>query len=179
MPFRHSLVLLTAVNADSSLARRVPVTSVQPATSRVYTMSHADQQGGPSARTRILLADDNPAILAHASDALRAEYDIVGQIATCDVLYREVAAQKPSVVVLDISMGTCSGIEVARRLVEQGYAGEFVFLTMHEDADLAAAAIGAGGRGYVVKSRMDADLPLAIRAVLAHRIFISSALQHS
>jgi DNA-binding NarL/FixJ family response regulator len=141
-------------------------------------MSHPDHHGESSARVRIMLADDNPAILAHASETLRAEYDIVGQIATCDALYQEVAAQKPSVVVLDISMGTCSGIEVARRLADQGYGGHFVFLTMHEDTDLAAAAIGAGGRGYVVKSRMDVDLPLAIRAVLAHRIFISSALQH-
>jgi DNA-binding NarL/FixJ family response regulator len=48
-----------------------------------------------------------------------------------------------------------------------------VFLTLHEDADFARAALDAGGLGYVVKARLASDLPPAIRAALADRRFIS------
>ena len=33
-----------------------------------------------------------------------------------------------------------------------------VFLTVHEDADFARAALDAGGLGYVVKARLASDL---------------------
>jgi DNA-binding NarL/FixJ family response regulator len=72
-----------------------------------------------------------------------------------------------------------SGIEIAQRLREQGYTGEIVFLTVHEDPDFVAAAIGAGGRGYVIKSRMSIDLGLAVQAALSHRIFISAPLMQA
>jgi len=52
-----------------------------------------------------------------------------------------------------------------------------VFLTVHEDADFAKAAIDAGGLGYVVKARLASDLLPAIRAALADRRFISPTLR--
>jgi DNA-binding NarL/FixJ family response regulator len=48
-----------------------------------------------------------------------------------------------------------------------------VFLTVHEDADFAQAALDAGGLGYVVKVRLASDLLPAIRAALADRRFVS------
>ena len=74
-------------------------------------------------------------------------------------------------------MGDHSGIEIARRLREQGYAGEVIFLTVHEDPDFVTAAIGAGARGYVTKSHMNGDLKRAIKAVLSHQVFVSAPVQ--
>ena len=48
-----------------------------------------------------------------------------------------------------------------------------VFLSVHEDADYARAALDAGGLGYVVKTRLASDLLPAIRAALADRRFVS------
>lgn len=137
-----------------------------------------EDRGNPLSRTRILLADDNTAILDHVSDMLRADYDIIGEVSDGDSVCAEVAKLGPDLIVLDISMGERSGIEIARQLQEQGYAGEIVFLTVHEDPDFVSAAIGAGGRGYVIKSLMNVDLGLAVKAVLSHRVFIST-LQHN
>jgi CheY-like chemotaxis protein len=105
-----------------------------------------ENRGNQLSRARILVADDNTAILAHVSEMLQADYELIG-------------------------------IEIARQLHEQGYAGVIVFLTVHEDPDFVTAAIGAGGQGYVIKSRMNADLGLAVKAALSHRIFISPPLQ--
>jgi DNA-binding NarL/FixJ family response regulator len=133
--------------------------------------------GNPVARTRILLADDNTAILDHVSEVLGADYDIIAKVADGNFVCAEVGKLKPDLIVLDISMGERSGIEICRQLREQGYAGEIVFLTVHEDNDFVSAAIGAGGRGYVIKSRMSIDLALALKTVLDDRIFISPPLR--
>jgi len=126
---------------------------------------------------RILLADDNTAILDHVSDMLGADYEIVGKVADGSSVCAAVEKFMPDLIVLDISMGERSGIEICRQLREQGYSGQIVFLTVHEDNDFVSAAIGAGGRGYVIKSRMSIDLETALKTVLADRIFISPPLQ--
>jgi len=134
-------------------------------------------RGNQLSRPRILAVDDNSAILDHVSDMLQSDYEIIGKITDANCVCTEVEKLKPDLLLLDISMGERSGIEIAQRLREQGYAGEIVFLTVHQDQAFVSAAIGAGGRGYVVKSRMNADLRLAVKAVLSHQLFVSRSLQ--
>lgn len=122
---------------------------------------------------RILVADDNAEILDHVMAMLDSDYDVIGKIDNGNKLCAEVKRLNPDIIVLDISFGELSGIAIAGQLQEQGFAGEIIFLTVHEDPDFVNAAIGAGGRGYVIKSRMNMDLQLAVRAVLAHQVFIS------
>jgi DNA-binding NarL/FixJ family response regulator len=129
------------------------------------------------ARMRVFIADDNTAIMEHVTTILQVDYEIVGRVAEGDSVCAEVQRLRPDIVVLDISLGECNGIEIARQLCERGYSGEILFLTVHEDPDFVNAAIGAGGRGYVIKSRMSVDLKSAVQAVLSHRIFISDPLQ--
>ena len=133
-------------------------------------------RGTTLSRVRVLLADDNPTIMDYVRGMLQADYQIVGTVADGNSVCAEVERLEPDLIVLDISMGECSGIEIARQLREHGYVGEIVFLTVHEDPDFVSAAIGAGGRGYVIKSRMNVDLGLAVKSVLSHQIFISPSL---
>ena len=46
-------------------------------------------------------------------------------------------------------------------------------LTVYEDSDFLQAASATGALGYVLKSRMVADLTRAIRSVLSDQLFIS------
>jgi DNA-binding NarL/FixJ family response regulator len=81
------------------------------------------------------------------------------------------------VIVLDITMPRLDGIEAARRLQRWHPSARLVFLTVHEDADCARAALDAGGLGYVVKARLASDLLPAIRAALADRLFVSPTVR--
>lgn len=137
------------------------------------SFSNRDKQAG---RRRIIMADDNPEILDCVHDMLRTNYEIIARISDGDSVCAAVRSLAPDLVLLDISMGDRSGIEIARQLRGQGYTGQIVFLTVHEDLDFVNAAIGAGGRGYVIKSRMTLDLAPAIRAALTNRVFISPSL---
>jgi PleD family two-component response regulator len=134
------------------------------------------ERGTQLTHVRVLVVDDNAAILDRVSAMLQTEYQVIGKVDDGNCVCAEVKKLRPDLIVLDISMGEHSGIEIAQQLREQGYMGEIVFLTVHEDPDFVSAAIGAGGRGYVIKSRMNVDLGLAVKAVLSHQIFVSSPL---
>src|ERR1700756_1857902 len=85
------------------------------------TLDPVENRGDQLPRARILLADDHTAILNHVSDMLKDEYDVIGTVAHGTSVCSEVKKLKPDLIVLDISMGECSGIEIARQLQEQGY----------------------------------------------------------
>jgi DNA-binding NarL/FixJ family response regulator len=132
---------------------------------------------GFAQRPRVLLADDHPAMLALTVDALADEYLVVGSVGDGRELLAEAERLRPDVIVLDITMPQLDGVEAARQLQRSQQPARLVFLTVHEDADYARAALDAGGLGYVVKTRLASDLLPAIRAALADRLFISPTVQ--
>ena len=127
-------------------------------------------------RPRMLLADDNPAMLDHISKMVRENYEVVGTLQDGHAVLREYPNLRPEVLILDISMGELSGIEVAQRLRDSGSDARIVFVTVHEDHDFVNAALGAGGSAYVVKSRLNVDLLPAIHAALVGKLFVSPSL---
>jgi DNA-binding NarL/FixJ family response regulator len=124
----------------------------------------------------LLLAEDNAAILEHVSRILAEFFDILAVVPNGETALRETKRLRPDVVVLDISMGGLSGIEVARRLRDQGPICKVVFLTVHQDCEFLNAALGAGGSAYVLKHNLGTDLVPAIRAAMAGKLFVSAAL---
>ncbi len=60
----------------------------------------------------------------------------------------------PDVVVLDISMPSMSGFEVAKRLLKSASTPVIVCLTVNDDEDFVPAPQAAGGVGFVVKRRL-------------------------
>src|SRR5271169_617417 len=132
----------------------------------------ASPQRSPVPRTTIILADDNAGILAHVGEILKKEkdYKVIAAVSDGAVIVRECLQLRPDVIVLDISMGELSGIDVAQQLRDSGCRARIIFLTVHEDADYLNAALGAGGSAYVVKSRLSLDLIAAIQAVLSNKL---------
>ena len=137
----------------------------------------SDSDAGSTERPRVLLADDHPAMLALTADALAGECLVVGRVGDGYELLAEAERLHPDVIVLDITMPRLDGIEAARQLRRSHRPARLVFLTVHEDADYARAALDAGGLGYVVKTRVASDLLPAIRAALADQSFISPAVR--
>jgi DNA-binding NarL/FixJ family response regulator len=122
---------------------------------------------GSAEHTHVLLADDHPAMLALTAHALAVECFVVGSVGDGCELLAEAERLHPDVTVLDITMPRPKGIEAARQLRRSHPHAHLIFVTVHEDADYARAALDAGGIGYVVKARLASDLLPAIRAALA------------
>jgi DNA-binding NarL/FixJ family response regulator len=124
-------------------------------------------------RPRVLLVDDNDAMLTRAATVLRASCTIVGAVKDGRAAIEAASALRPDVIVLDISMPMMTGFEVAASLRESGSTAAVIFLTVHEEDEFMALARDVGGLGYVAKPRLTADLANAVREVCAGRPFVS------
>jgi DNA-binding NarL/FixJ family response regulator len=122
---------------------------------------------------RVLLVDDNEAMLTRAAAALKYCCLVVGSVKDSRKALEAALTLKPDVIVLDISMPGMSGLEVASRLRDAGSNAALVFLTVHDEEDIILAAKAAGAIGYVVKPRLGSDLTLAVQEARAGRPFVS------
>jgi DNA-binding NarL/FixJ family response regulator len=121
---------------------------------------------------RVLLADDNPAMLEVVKHLLQKEFDIVGTLEQASAVLRETPEINPDVLIVDVSLGELNGFEIARQLRNEKCPSKIIFLTVHEELEFIRAAYDAGASAYVFKSRMSTDLGVAINAVQAGRVFL-------
>ena len=123
--------------------------------------------------TRVLLADDHTLLLGALEKLLSEDCDVVGQVSDGRALVAAAEQLKPDVIVLDISMPLLNGVEAARQIKQKLKTVKLVFLTMNEDADLAAEAFRAGASAYLLKRSATSELPLAIREVMQGRSYVT------
>ena len=121
----------------------------------------------------VLIADDHFTVLESVVPMLKPFFNVVGTASDGKGAVEAESRLHPDVVILDISMPVMSGIDAAKQMRKQGSNARIVFLTVHEDVDILAAAKTAGGKGYVLKSRLGTDLIRAIKDALADKDFVS------
>lgn len=124
-------------------------------------------------RPRLLLADDHSLVLGAFENLLSGECDIVGQVADGRALIDAAEKLKPDVIVLDIGMPLLNGLEAGRQIKRRLPEVKLVFLTMHEDADLAADAFRSGASAYLLKRSAASELVTAIREVMQGRSYVT------
>jgi DNA-binding NarL/FixJ family response regulator len=122
---------------------------------------------------KVLVADDFAPVLNVVRALFLKSFDVVGLVGDGNAALEGVLKYEPDIAVLDISMPGMSGIEVAREVKKRGKKTRIVFLTSHEDPDILASCLDAGGVGYVVKMFMATDLIRAMDAALAGGLFVS------
>jgi DNA-binding NarL/FixJ family response regulator len=127
-------------------------------------------------RPRVLLADDHAFLRAAMTKLLTPECDVIGQVADGGSLVAAAELLKPDVLVVDISMPILNGFEAWRKIKGRLPGVKLVFLTLHDDDDLAAEAFRVGASAYVIKGRAASDLRMAIREVSQGRTFVTSPL---
>ena len=127
-----------------------------------------------SDRVRVLVVDDNDAVLARAAGLLSQNCVVVGTARDGCSALEAARALQPDVVVLDISMPGMHGLEVASRLRDAGSSAAIVFLTVHTEEEVVVAAAQSGAIGYVAKPRLASDLIFAVREAQAGRPFVST-----
>lgn len=124
-------------------------------------------------KARVLLADDNVAMLEEIASTLASEFDVVGAVHNGQEALDAAARLDPDVIVLDISMPVLDGIRAAARLRDNNSDAKIVFLTANCDALIREAASETGALGYVTKPRLIPDLIQATKLALAGCTFVS------
>jgi len=127
-------------------------------------------------RATVLLADDHAIVAEGLATILRAEFSLVGTVATGAELLEAAQRLRPDVIVTDFSMPGMTGLDALRRLKADGVTAKVVFLTMHADPELAVEVLRAGAMGFVVKRAAGKELITAIQAALGGRRYVTPDL---
>ncbi len=116
---------------------------------------------------RVLLADDHAVLRAGLKVLLEAESDIavVGEAADGLECVNLASETQPDVILLDINMPNCNGLEALKDLRQRVPESHVLILTMHDDEGYLRQVLTSGGSGYVLKQSASEELLSAIRAV--------------
>jgi two-component system, NarL family, response regulator DesR len=127
---------------------------------------------------QIMIAEDQAMVRQALVALLGLEPDIeVGaQAATGDEALAMAHKYRPDVAVLDIEMPGRSGIEVARQLRLDGFAGQVVIVTTFGRPGYLRAAMAAGASGFLLKDAPADQLAEAIRRVAQGERVVDPAL---
>ena len=122
---------------------------------------------------RVMLADDHTILVEAFRKLLEPHFEVVGTVSDGRAMLEAASQLKPDVIVVDVGMPLMNGLEAALRVKEQMPNVRTVFLTMNEDADLAAEAMRAGASGYLLKSSAACELIRAIQMALKGKTYIT------
>ena len=118
-------------------------------------------------RPRCLIVDDNESFLEIAAASLDGDdLDVVGTAATSAEALRQVAEQRPDVVLVDINLGEESGFELARMIVERfpQLASGVVLISTRAERDFGGLIKAGPAAGFVPKTHLSARAVLEVMA---------------
>jgi len=124
--------------------------------------------------TRIVVVDDEPAILDAVSYALRGEGYDVDALGSGEEALRAVAAAPPDLLVLDLMLPGLSGVEVCRRTRAASDVPIIVLTARDSEVD-RVLGLESGADDYVTKPFSMAELVSRVRALLRRRELDRSA----
>ncbi|MBI3076715.1 MAG: response regulator transcription factor [Deltaproteobacteria bacterium] len=126
---------------------------------------------------RILLVDDHP-LFRHGVAALleqQPDMEVVGEAGDGQEAIERAAELMPDVILMDVYMPRCDGLEATRRIKEAMPYVKIVILTVSEEDHNLFEAIKAGAQGYLLKRIKPAELFEMLRGVSRGEAPISRA----
>lgn len=129
---------------------------------------------------RIYLADDHAIMregLKHILSQI-PDCQIVGENGDGAAALEEIEREKPDLVLLDISMPSMTGIEIARKLKRYHPGIKIIILSRHENEEYVKQIMKYGVQGYVLKEDAGSDLIKAVETVRNGGAYLSSRLTH-
>jgi DNA-binding NarL/FixJ family response regulator len=102
---------------------------------------------------------------------------VAGQAADGDTALAEVAATRPDVVLMDLNMPRCDGVEATRRISSYHPATRVVVLTTYSDDESIISALQAGAVGYLTKDATRTEIGRAVQAAAAGQAVLDPGVQ--
>jgi two-component system response regulator NreC len=140
-------------------------------------MSAAQTETG-SAHVTVAIADDHAVVRDGLRMIIEAQpdIDVVGETGDLAGARALLAEQRPDVLLLDINLGSESGLLAVGELRAAHPRTAIVILTMHKDPPSARRALEDGAAGYVLKDSAASELVRAIRATAGGGTYLEPAL---
>jgi DNA-binding NarL/FixJ family response regulator len=129
----------------------------------------------------IVIVDDHPVIMHGLIHILEKEKDfhITGQAGNGKDALEVIAAVKPDVVILDITLEGVDGISLIAHIKESSPGIKIVMYTTHDNKNYISRALRVGASGYVLKSEKICEVSKAIHKVLKNELYLSPGIPAS
>jgi DNA-binding NarL/FixJ family response regulator len=125
--------------------------------------------------TGILLADDQELMRMGFRMVIDSQPDleVVGESSNGREAIESTRRLAPDVILMDVRMPECDGVQATRTIVESGAASRIIILTTFDLDEYVYAALRAGASGFLLKDAQPAELLAAIRAVASGDAVVS------
>jgi len=127
---------------------------------------------------RILIVDDHAVVRDGVKTIVAERYSevVLGEASSASEALELARQQEWDAVILDISLGGRSGLEILKELKQLRPKLPVLILSMHSEAQYARRAFKAGAAGYLTKDSSRAELVRAINKVIEGGRYVSGAL---
>jgi DNA-binding NarL/FixJ family response regulator len=126
---------------------------------------------------RVLEADDSAAWRRFmTAQLLEGSVQVVGTAVDGLEAVEKAHALQPDVIILDIWMPGLNGLAASREIARCAPASKILIVSNERDPIIVQAALAAGARGYLLKSRAAIELPEALEALGRGDLFVGRGL---
>ncbi|WUS99656.1 response regulator transcription factor [Streptomyces sp. NBC_00708] len=128
---------------------------------------------------RVVVADDQAVVREGIVMllGLLPGIEVVGSAKDGEEAVAQVAEHAPDVVLMDLRMPRCDGVEATRRIRAEFPGTQVVVLTTFADDESLFPALRAGARGYLTKDAGGDEIVRAVQAVLSGEAGLSPTVQ--
>ena len=127
-------------------------------------------------RIKVLIADDHAVVREGIAALLNDEPDIniVAKVSNGNEAISKTIELKPDVIIIDISMPVCSGLEATSAISQQSPETKVLIFTISDKEEDLFQAVKYGARGYLLKSANLEEITKAIRQIHNGEAILSS-----
>jgi DNA-binding NarL/FixJ family response regulator len=116
---------------------------------------------------RVILADDHPIVRDGIRNLLSDSIGIkiIGEAKDGQEAYQQVIEKLPDVLLLDMELPDLHGVDVTKKLIEEGVKVKILALSSYNDKGYIAEMLALGASGYLIKDEIPKNIVDAIRGV--------------
>jgi DNA-binding NarL/FixJ family response regulator len=128
---------------------------------------------------RVLVADDQQVVRDGLCllVGMLPDVEVIGAAVDGEDAIRQARRNVPDVVLMDLHMPNCDGVEATRRIVRDQPSVRVVVLTAYSDDARVFGALRAGARGYLTKDASAGEILQAVSTVRAGNAQLDPSVQ--
>jgi len=134
-----------------------------------------------SRKAKVMIVEDHPIFRKGLAQLINEEKDmeICGEAEDVIEARRILGREKPDMMIVDLTLKGVSGLELIKDVHERLPGIPVLVLSMHDESIYAERVLRAGAKGYIMKQEMTNKVIVAIRQVLAGKMFFSESVVES